>query len=188
MRSKAEIRRAIKAIKESITEDYRRSASDAIISAVERTDLFRNATSILMYHSLPDEVITHDAIIRWSQQKRIFLPKVIGNDIMVVPYSTSDSMTKGAFNILEPSGSDSIDVNSIDLIIVPAVALSPTGGRIGRGKGYYDRLLASCNRPKLGIIYQFQLCKPFETETHDVSIDYIITEKSFITTSKPHEL
>ena len=174
MRSKAEIRRAIKAIKESITEDYLRSASDAIISAVERTDLFRNATSILMYHSLPDEVITHDAIIRWSQQKRIFLPKVIGNDIMVVPYSTSDSMTKGAFNILEPSGSDSIDVNSIDLIIVPAVALSPTGGRIGR--------------PKLGIIYQFQLCKPFETETHDVSIDYIITEKSFITTSKPHEL
>ncbi|MGN0230743.1 MAG: 5-formyltetrahydrofolate cyclo-ligase [Muribaculaceae bacterium] len=188
MHSKADIRRAIKAAKQLTTEAYRRSASDAIISAVERTDLFRNASSILMYHSLPDEVITHDAIIRWSKQKRIFLPKVVGDDIVVVPYDSTGAMEKGAFNILEPTGSDSIDVNSIDLIIVPAVALSPTGGRVGRGKGYYDRLLANCNRPKLGIIYQFQLCPPFETEAHDVSIDYIITEKTFISTSKLHEL
>ena len=62
------------------------------------------------------------------------------------------------------------------MIIVPAVAYDRQGNRIGRGKGYYDRLLRKTRAMKIGVAYDFQLFDEIEVEPHDIPVDIVITE------------
>lgn len=70
--------------------------------------------------------------------------------------------------------------NEIDLIIVPGVAFDRQRNRLGRGKGFYDRLLSTLNVPKIGISYDFQLKDQIPVEPFDRKMDLIITEKEII--------
>ena len=72
---------------------------------------------------------------------------------------------------------DSIDW---DLAVVPGIAFDHLGHRIGFGKGYYDKLLAAKDSPKIGLAYNFQVVEPFEPLPHDVAMDLIITENETI--------
>jgi 5-formyltetrahydrofolate cyclo-ligase len=65
----------------------------------------------------------------------------------------------------------------VELIVVPGVAFDPTGNRMGRGRGFYDRLLKSTpNAMKVGVAYDFQLLDKIPVEPHDVPMDSVITE------------
>ena len=64
----------------------------------------------------------------------------------------------------------------MELIIVPAVAYDRQGNRIGRGKGYYDRLLSRTKALRIGVAYDFQLVDEIEAEPHDIPVDIVITE------------
>ena len=68
----------------------------------------------------------------------------------------------------------------LDLIIVPAVAFDRRGNRLGRGKGFYDRLLQKAKCPKIGIAYHFQLLDEIPAEPHDIPMDKIITEQGIL--------
>ncbi len=86
-------------------------------------------------------------------------------------------MALGAFHIEEPTGDDTADISQIELVVVPAVAYDRRGNRVGRGKGYYDRLLAETNATKVGVGYDFQLLdEEIPAEPHDVAVDIVITE------------
>ncbi len=62
------------------------------------------------------------------------------------------------------------------MIIVPAVAYDRNGNRVGRGRGYYDRLLSSSAAVKVGVGYDFQLVDEIDAEPHDVPVDIVITQ------------
>lgn len=79
--------------------------------------------------------------------QKLYLPRVNGDELDILPYSP-ESLHKGAFSILEPDGNECTDVDTLDLIIVPAVAFDRRGNRLGRGKGFYDRLLQKAKCPK----------------------------------------
>ena len=66
------------------------------------------------------------------------------------------------------------------MIVVPAVAYDRKGNRLGRGKGFYDRLLGTTKATKVGIGYEFQLLDELPVEPHDVGVDIIITQNSTI--------
>ena len=83
-------------------------------------------------------------------------------------------MHLGAFRIEEPDGDDTVDINDIDLVIVPAVAYDRRGNRVGRGKGYYDRLLSRSKATTIGICYDFQLFDEFDTDEFDIPVDYVV--------------
>lgn len=176
---KREIRKEIKARKLALTDSERRQAAHAVFAAVERTAAFLLAERILLYSSLPDELPTHEFLEKWALRKQIFLPRVNGEDLDVVPYDRNEMQT-GAFLIEEPQGIDIIDPNALDLIIVPAVALDRNRNRLGRGKGFYDRLLKRTRATTIGVGYDCQLISPgLPTEPHDVQLDRVITP-SFI--------
>ena len=81
-------------------------------------------------------------------------------------------------SIEEPTGDETTDINAIELIIVPGVAYDRRGNRIGRGKGYYDRLLSSTSATKIGVGYDFQLIgEDIPAEEHDVAMDIVITDR-----------
>lgn len=171
------IRSQIRAAKALLGEDDRRIAAQKVFNRLEQMAAFMMADKILMYHSLPDELSTHDFISRWESRKRFFLPRVNGVNLDILPYNRS-SLRLGAFHIEEPDGDETEDVDEIEMIVVPAVAFDRKGNRIGRGKGYYDRLLTSTRALKVGIGYDFQMRDEgdIEPEAHDVPLDVVITE------------
>ncbi len=176
---KEEIRSRIKAHKSLLSEQERRQAAEAAFSMLEKSVAFMMADKILMYHSLPDELSTIDFIDKWHTRKHFFLPRVNGVNLDVLPYDRT-RLQYGSFHIEEPTGDDIEDIDNIELIIVPGIAYDNRGNRVGRGKGYYDRLLSRTKATKIGIGYDFQLVDEIDSEPHDITMDIVITDSRII--------
>ena len=171
MEKKKELRKRI-----ALLKTLRKSAE--ILAALEAHPVFRAASIILLYHSLPDEVHTHDFIRKWSTKKKILLPVVIGNDLELRVYTSPADLAIGAYGIEEPTGALFTDYATIDLVIVPGVAFDRDGNRLGRGKGYYDRLLPRIpSAYKVGICFPFQIVEEVPAEPFDIRMDEIITQQ-----------
>ena len=138
---------------------------------------FIAARTVLLYHSLPDEVDTQDFVRYWSLRKCILLPTVKGKDIELHRYAAEDHLETGAFCIQESTGEVFTDYTSIDLAVIPGVAFDAEGNRLGRGQGFYDRLLARLqhyNIYKIGVCFDFQRVEHVPTEPHDIPMDEIL--------------
>lgn len=177
---KREIREKIKQMRRMLTEAEKESAAEEVFSTLEKTGAFLMANHILMYHSLPDELSTHAFLKKWGNRKHFYLPRVNGVNLDILPYDES-RLELGAFHIEEPSGDNTVDESEIELIIVPAVAYDRKGNRLGRGKGFYDRLLSTTQAVKIGVGYEFQLIDEIPVEPHDVPMDMVITQYTRIT-------
>jgi 5-formyltetrahydrofolate cyclo-ligase len=148
---------------------------------LEETLLFRQASCIALYHAIPGEVQTAEFIEKWYREKKLLLPVIEGNDLRLLVYTGKDSVKAGIFGILEPTEkAQTVPEEEIDLIIVPGVAFDRQHNRLGRGKGYYDRLLSTLKAPKIGICYNFQLQDTIPVEPFDKKMDMVITEKETI--------
>ena len=90
-----------------------------------------------------------------------------------------DDLVKGSFGISEPQAAE-IDPCTVDLVIVPGVAYDRQMNRLGRGKGYYDRLLAGISAPCIGICFDCQLVGRVPAESHDRPMDAVITPSVLI--------
>ena len=176
---KNEIRRKVKALRVMISEMEKRSAAEEVFSRLEKTAAFLMADRILMYHSLPDELSTHAFLGKWANKKHFYLPRVNGVNLEILPYDES-RLELGSFHIEEPTGNDVVDPSEIELIVVPAVAYDRKGNRLGRGKGFYDRLLQTSRATKIGVGYEFQLVDEVPVEPHDQGVDIVITQNATI--------
>jgi 5-formyltetrahydrofolate cyclo-ligase len=177
MITKKELRNLIKALKnEQNKKDWER-ISDAIFVQIEDTEAFNKASSILSYWSMSDEVMTHKAVERWSKYKKVYLPLIKGNDLELVLFEGVEKMKpEPVFGILEPTSAEKIEIGEIDLVIVPGVAFDASCNRMGRGKGYYDRLLSESVAVKIGVAFSFQIVDKVPVDPHDVPLDMVVTE------------
>lgn len=175
--NKDDIRDRVKARKSLLSQAEKAFAAKCVFDRLEQSAAFLLAENILLYHSLPDELSTREFLDKWSGRKHFFLPRVNGVNLDILPYDRSH-MALGAFHLEEPQGDDTADINSIELIVVPAIAYDKRGNRVGRGKGYYDRLLQSTAATKIGVGYDFQLIsEDIPVEPHDVAVDIVITDR-----------
>lgn len=172
---KNEIRRKIKGLKAMLLETEKLQAAEEVFDRLEQTAAFLMADRILMYHSLPDELSTIKFLRKWHDRKHFYLPRVNGVNLDILPYDQS-RLELVAFHIEEPTGTDTVSPEEIELIVVPGVAYDRSGNRLGRGKGFYDRLLSSTKATKIGVAYEFQLVDSIPTEPHDVKMDLVITQ------------
>jgi 5-formyltetrahydrofolate cyclo-ligase len=107
--------------------------------------------------------------------KTVVLPVVLGDELELRVYSGDDSMETGAFGIMEPMGEPY--VGDVDVAIVPGVAFSDGGVRLGRGKGFYDRMLKSLPCYKIGLCFSFQRMDISSlAEPHDVLMDEVVSD------------
>lgn len=176
---KREIRRRIKNLRLMLSELEKEAAAEEVFSRLEKTAAFMMADNVLMYHSLPDELSTIRFLKKWQNRKHFFLPRVNGVNLEILPYEES-RLELGSFHIEEPTGNDLTDIDDIELMVVPAVAFDRKGNRLGRGKGFYDRLLATSKATKVGVGYEFQLLDSIPSESYDIPMDMIITQKTII--------
>lgn len=144
---------------------------------LERIEKEENCHTLLLYHSLPDEVCTHDLIqTLYAQGYTLLLPSVVGNDLILHVYEGEQAMNRGAsFGIQESLGTPFIDYSHIDLAIIPGMAFTQQGDRLGRGKGYYDRLLPQLTCPLIGIAFPFQILPYIPIELHDIQMTEVIS-------------
>ena len=171
-------RRHIRELKSSYNTDALLLKSKAIISKLESLPLFINARTILLYHSLPDEVNTHDLLIRHSTSKTLLLPTVNGDHLDIHRYDNGINMIVGSYGIQESCGDIFTDYDSIDLCIVPGMAFDKKFHRLGRGKGYYDRLLPLLSCKKIGLCFDFQYFDTIPVDSHDISMDIVLHDIS----------
>ncbi len=120
-----------------------------------------------------DEVSTHQFIEKWSRSKQIVLPVVSNNILELRIYSDPDDLAIGSYGILEPTGTLFTNYNAIDLAIIPGMAFDSNNNRLGRGKGYYDKLLPMLKATKAGVCFPFQILDEIPTEEFDVKMDLV---------------
>lgn len=180
---KSDIRAYVKAQKRLLTDDVRHSAANSVFDKIEQLEVFLASSKILVYNSLPDELSTRLFLEKWSHAKKLYLPRVNGLNLEILPYEKT-SLQVGAFRIEEPLGDELTNPEEMELVIVPAVAFDRKGNRVGRGKGFYDRLLSKINAYKIGVAYDFQLVDEIDFDAFDVPVDMVITESHSIVIRK----
>ena len=175
---KKELRKIVKAAKSAVPLDEKIRRSQPIMQQVEQLTPFHNADTVLLYWSMDDEVYTHDFVKRWYKSKTILLPCVDGDDLLLRRYTGPNSMQPGPqFGIPEPTGPVFEALEQVQMIIVPGVAFDRNKNRMGRGRGFYDRLLKSTpNAVKVGVAFSFQLFDTIPVEPFDVPMDEVVSE------------
>lgn len=171
-------------MKEKYPTEYITQLSDKIIQRIAENHLFQQANTVAIYHALPDEVQTADFIEKWYPKKKILLPVVEGENLSLQLYKGKASLKTGSFGILEPDETEK--GIKPDLIIVPGIAFDHQRNRLGRGKGYYDRLLSDNSIPTIGICFHFQLFDQIPTDIHDQKMSLIITDQKVIDNNTPN--
>ena len=162
--------------------------SNEIINKIMKLPEFINSSTIMLYLSFNNEVNTYP-LVKWclDNNKTVIAPYCVQSNKEIVPYkitNLSNDLIKSTFGVMEPKQDllEKVNIEDIDLILVPGVAFDEHCNRIGFGAGYYDRFL--CKKSKdattIGIAYDYQIIDKVPTDKYDVPLDFIITEKRVI--------
>jgi 5-formyltetrahydrofolate cyclo-ligase len=161
----------------------RQDKSHRIAEQLFALPAFQKANTVLFYASMPGEVETFAMITRAIQlKKRVALPVILRDQRNMIPTLTDsiEDLHSGPYNIRQPrlDASKSLDVHTLDAVIVPGLAFDKANNRLGRGAGYYDRFLSGLPQTtaKIGIAFDFQMVDCLPTEEHDVPLDLIIAK------------
>lgn len=183
-----EIRKRKEAFLASTTTEERQRLSLAILNKVAATRAFVNARTVLAYYSLDDELDTHAFLNLMCQknkeilpQKEILLPRVDGDSLTLHPFHNESDLTLGAYGIMEPHTPPITDYSLVDLVIVPGMAFDSEGNRLGRGRGYYDRLFSKSLRAdvvKIGVCYPFQMVESVPHLPLDIKMDTVFSTEN----------
>ena len=143
------------------------------------------SSSVLLYSPVQNEVCTDDILEHsLSQGRKVFYPKLrSGYSVDLIQVLSLVEMRAGRFGILEPTGSTLLaETDRAGLVVfVPGVAFDPRGNRLGRGKGWYDRLLERLGDAMfVALAYEFQIIEEVPTESWDQKVHYIVTEDRVI--------
>ena len=139
---------------------------------------WQEAGTLLLYYPLADEVDVRPLIKdAYESGKKVLLPVVKGDELELRRYGGEASLAQGAYGIMEPTGPLFAPENydEIQLAIIPGMAFDAAGHRLGRGKGYYDRLLPKLTEARLfGACFPFQLLDEVPTEAHDIKVQEVV--------------
>ena len=177
--NKKALRARCREIVKGLSPEYIEEASHKIASLVLATDAYSDAETIFCYMSMGGEPVTDEIIERaLADGKRVGIPLCVGPHEMVVKeYRRGDELSRGAFGIREPLASATeITADEFELAIVPCVACSKDGRRIGHGAGYYDRFLSVSGFNKIALCFEKLLTDDIPLEDTDVYMDGVATE------------
>jgi len=183
--NKAELRRSIRASLKAMTPDQRATASVQACALLEQQTVWKKAKLIFFYAPMPEELdiwpLLSDSL---AAGKTVALPRFDSATQRYVACQVMDiarDLGYGKFGIREPGG-DCIAVppNRLDLVLVPGVAFDVHGRRLGRGKGFYDQLLATVRGRTCGVAFDEQIVDAIPVEPHDVHLNCILTPTRWI--------
>lgn len=179
---KGRLRKQLLEQRDGLSPDFIKIASSRIQENLRKVLYYRNAKTIAGYHAVGSEVRTRDILQEiLNSGRELCLPRIEKNDIVFRKISGFSDLEIGNFTVMEPKERCEVSEN-IDVILVPAIALTRQGYRLGYGYGYYDRYLHKVQSKKIGLSYAKQLVKSIPLDNHDVKVDFIVTEDEVIQT------
>ena len=186
---KEKLRAAVLEHRGELDADDIERASVLLCHRLGAHSVYKQADCIGGYSAIRGEIdprcLLEDAL---DDGRIVCLPRVIDeHHIEFSQIEGFDALEEGAFGVMEPRG-PAIDLGRIDVFLVPGVAFDPHGGRIGFGRGYYDRLLGRRRAMDdgdsavfIGICYEWQLVEDtIAVEPHDVAMDVIATDQEIL--------
>ena len=187
--NKKALRASIKQKRRALSIEYRQQASRKMQAELTRLPCYQAAEYIMLYMAMPDEVQLDELIAMVLKDgKKAVIPLVTGAGLMeAVELSDMADLVPDKYGIKTVSEEKRrlIAPDKIDLIIVPGVAFDKAGHRLGMGGGFYDRFMLRASRAvRAALAYDCQLLAAVPVEVHDLTVDYIITEKQNIALTK----
>lgn len=169
---KAKLRQQALHQRSLLSVEEKNMKSNAIVERL--LPLLEGKKTIGIYIAMPDEVDVTSLLFIYPG---LGAPKVRNTTFMdfFLIHERND-LEAGCLGILEPKTNVLINPNDLDAIVVPLVAFDENKNRIGHGKGYYDRYLATTNALKIGVAFEMQKVEPFVKSEFDVTLDYIVSE------------
>jgi 5-formyltetrahydrofolate cyclo-ligase len=185
MPSKEDIRRSIRAILPE-PPDIRAGKSARLCAAIAANPLWQNARTVVLFAPQPREP---DVELLWAHAtgKTIAYPRVEDERLGIYSVTSLHELRPERWGIREPAAdpAHAVAPDSVALILVPGTAFTRNGTRVGRGGGFYDRLLAglTAGACKIGVCFGYQIVPELPTEPHDQSVDFIATESGIVAPS-----
>ena len=187
MQTKEEIRKMIAGRKQAIgdTSEMSRQVMTRLIRLPEMT----TCSTVMTYIDFGKEVRTVPLISElFNQNKHIVVPFCEEGEIHLFRLKNLKELAPGYFGILEPKlelrrqSDRQVQMKELGLILVPGVAFDSHGGRLGRGKGFYDRFLKKTpeNILKIGLAFDWQLIDAIPMSETDQYVDIVVTESKLV--------
>ncbi|MBL7032490.1 MAG: 5-formyltetrahydrofolate cyclo-ligase [Nitrospira sp.] len=184
---KNELRSQVLKKRDSITPEQKAVKDDSIKTRLFNLEEFIDAKSVLMYVSFRTEVDTFGQLKGiLCLGKKLIVPFVNSNQKTLILYEIKDTseLKPGYMGIPEPEVSEDrkVELNDIDLIVVPGTGFDIKGDRIGYGGGYYDRLLSSASKKitTIALAFEEQIVENIPAEPHDMKMNIIVTDERVI--------
>jgi 5-formyltetrahydrofolate cyclo-ligase len=158
-----------------------------VFQQIEALPEYASAHSVMLYLDFRSEVHTRWFVPKaWDAGKRVVVPHCQDNELGLFLLTHFDELTPGMLGVLEPKAElchrtdRRVDAVELDLIVAPGLAFDRRGGRLGYGKGYYDRLLhrVRADAVKVGVCFECQIFPEIPLLPHDIRMDGIVTEKA----------
>jgi len=179
------LRKVLGECRSALRMEYIASASRRVQLRIIESSFYRDASTIVLYAAKDNEVaadlLLDDAL---GSGRRVLLPKVISEirELVIVRVRDSAELAPGSFGLLEPTGAEMVPIANLGpaLFCVPGVGFSRTGQRLGRGGGYFDRILAALGPQTItaGLAYSFQLLDWLPESPNDRRLNLIFTESA----------
>jgi len=168
---KAALRQRMLLVRDVVGDHLLRSVQ--LWAKVAEMHEYQRAHSVMAFVGFKGEPDTDPLFARLAVDgKRLLLPRVEASGIVAADGNTPWVASK--FGVQEPSG-PAVGVDEIDLVIVPGLAFTPAGDRLGYGQGYYDRLLPTVSAPTVGVCFDDQLVDELPVAAHDVRVGAVIS-------------
>lgn len=177
---KSLLRAGVRAEIKKLSAAGRIQASALSCVRLTQQEVWKRARYISFFAPMPDEPDIWPLISQALMSGKIVaLPRFSQPSQSYVVCHVKDlqaDLQIGAFGIREPAeGCSEVPLNRLDLVLVPGVAFDARGRRLGRGKGFYDRLLAGASGTKCGVAFDEQIVAEVPVLPHDVSVNCILT-------------
>ncbi|ABC80821.1 5-formyltetrahydrofolate cyclo-ligase [Anaeromyxobacter dehalogenans] len=177
---KRALRRSLIGARARIGQDERAGASRQILARLEALDLVAGARTLALYAPLGGEV----DVLALAERARLaggraVFPKVrAGDRRLAFARCTPLDLVRGPLGALEPpEDAPLVEPGEVDCVVLPGVAFSRDGLRLGRGGGYYDATLAAMPRAaRVGVAFEVQVVDALPREPHDAALDALVTE------------
>jgi 5-formyltetrahydrofolate cyclo-ligase len=177
MPPKTELRRLIRAQLARMSPAAVGAASESIRQSIPSLPRWQDARVVAAYAALPGEPDLRP--LDWVGEKTVLLPRMDGEDLFFHAVTDATLLKPGAFGVHEPDPAHcpTTDPATADIIFVPGLAFTADGHRLGRGRGYYDRLLTTLPESvlRVGVCFNCQLVDSIPQETHDESVDLVLS-------------
>ena len=174
------LRKELEARRRALSPQQVQNKSGEVLGHFAALTFFQSAKVVALYLAQPFEVQT-EGLIALAGARAVF-PRVVGKGQSLALHRapTAGDLVPGTLGLLEPKASTpTVSAADVDVWILPGVGFTPSGARLGRGAGYYDRTLAAARRDavKVGLCFACCLVDELPCEPHDVAVDWVVSEE-----------